>query len=234
MLDVGTGIGRDRARDRRRARRSARHGRSTARPTRSRSPPRTRPARASRCSSPAHDLFDGLPAGPWDLVVSNPPYVDAADLATLQPEVRDWEPHAALSAEGAVEAVARGSVERARARRRTRARGGGGAGGADGRAPRRARLRRGPRHARPRTASIGSSRADVLDATSTRSSGRSVTGSSQCCRPTRSTASSAPPSNDSPPSISTGSRGRAAIQPTAVLFASVDVGARAPPRARRA
>jgi release factor glutamine methyltransferase len=58
----------------------------------------------------AHDLFEGLPDGPWDLVVSNPPYVDAADLATLQPEVRDWEPHAALSAEGAVEAVARGSV----------------------------------------------------------------------------------------------------------------------------
>jgi release factor glutamine methyltransferase len=57
-----------------------------------------------------HDLFDGLPDGPWDLVISNPPYVDEADLAGLQPEVRDWEPHAALSAEGAVEAVARGSV----------------------------------------------------------------------------------------------------------------------------
>jgi release factor glutamine methyltransferase len=57
-----------------------------------------------------HDLFAGLPAGPWDLVVSNPPYVDAADLASLQPEVRDWEPRAALSADGAVEAVARGSV----------------------------------------------------------------------------------------------------------------------------
>jgi release factor glutamine methyltransferase len=58
----------------------------------------------------ARDLFDGAPAGTWDLVVSNPPYVDAADIATLQPEVRDWEPHAALSAEGAIEAVARGSV----------------------------------------------------------------------------------------------------------------------------
>jgi release factor glutamine methyltransferase len=58
----------------------------------------------------AYDLFEGLPDGPWDLVVSNPPYVDAEDIPQLQPEVRDWEPHAALSADGAVEAVARGSV----------------------------------------------------------------------------------------------------------------------------
>lgn len=57
-----------------------------------------------------HDLFQGLPAGPWDLIVSNPPYVDAADLPTLQPEVRDWEPPEALSADGAVEAVAHGAV----------------------------------------------------------------------------------------------------------------------------
>ena len=57
-----------------------------------------------------HDLFEGLPAGPWDLIVSNPPYVDAADLPHLQPEVRDWEPHGALSADGAVEAVARGAA----------------------------------------------------------------------------------------------------------------------------
>ena len=95
----------------------------------------------------SHDLFEGLPAGPWDLVVSNPPYVDAADLATLQPEVRDWEPHAALSAEGAVEAVARGIGEHAGSGRCARARGGGGTGGADGRAACRARVRRRPRHA---------------------------------------------------------------------------------------
>ena len=57
-----------------------------------------------------HDLFTGLPAGPWDLVVSNPPYVGRWDVPALQPEVRDWEPHAALTAEGAVEAVARGAA----------------------------------------------------------------------------------------------------------------------------
>ena len=58
-----------------------------------------------------HDLFEGLPAGPWDLIVSNPPYVDAADLPTLQPEVRNWEPHAALSVAGAVDAVVHGAVQ---------------------------------------------------------------------------------------------------------------------------
>ncbi|MSO96580.1 MAG: peptide chain release factor N(5)-glutamine methyltransferase [Thermoleophilia bacterium] len=56
------------------------------------------------------DLFAGLPPGPWDLIVSNPPYVDASEIPTLQPEVRDWEPHEALTAEGAVAAVARGAV----------------------------------------------------------------------------------------------------------------------------
>jgi release factor glutamine methyltransferase len=56
-----------------------------------------------------HDLFDGLPDGPWDLVVSNPPYVDAADLDTLDLEVRNWEPRIALVGDGATEAVARGA-----------------------------------------------------------------------------------------------------------------------------
>jgi release factor glutamine methyltransferase len=52
------------------------------------------------------DLFDGLPAGPWDLVVSNPPYVRPADIERLAPEVRDWEPRAALVGERASEAIA--------------------------------------------------------------------------------------------------------------------------------
>ena len=57
-----------------------------------------------------HDLFEGLPAGPWDLVVSNPPYVDPAERDALAPEVRDWEPAAALFGSEATRAVARGAV----------------------------------------------------------------------------------------------------------------------------
>jgi release factor glutamine methyltransferase len=38
-------------------------------------------------------------AGKFDIVVSNPPYVDGADLKSLQPEVRDHEPRIALIAE---------------------------------------------------------------------------------------------------------------------------------------
>ncbi len=55
------------------------------------------------------DLFTGLPDGPWDLVVSNPPYVLGAEHDGLQPEVRDWEPREALVGPGATEAVARGA-----------------------------------------------------------------------------------------------------------------------------
>jgi release factor glutamine methyltransferase len=52
------------------------------------------------------DLHDGLPAGPWDLVVSNPPYVDPGDLDGLAPEVRNWEPREALVDDGATRAIA--------------------------------------------------------------------------------------------------------------------------------
>ena len=58
----------------------------------------------------AHDLFGGLPGGPYDLVVSNPPYVEPADVEGLQPEIRDWEPREALVGKGATEAVARGAL----------------------------------------------------------------------------------------------------------------------------
>jgi release factor glutamine methyltransferase len=57
------------------------------------------------------DLFAGLPPRPWDLVVSNPPYVLPEELAELEPEVRDWEPRAALVGVGATEAVSRGAYD---------------------------------------------------------------------------------------------------------------------------
>jgi release factor glutamine methyltransferase len=57
------------------------------------------------------DVFQGLPAGPWELVVSNPPYVDPEDSATLQPEVRDWEPETALFGRDVTATVAAGAVD---------------------------------------------------------------------------------------------------------------------------
>lgn len=45
------------------------------------------------------DWTDGV-AAPFDLVVTNPPYIDEAEMATLEPEVRLHEPAAALSPGG--------------------------------------------------------------------------------------------------------------------------------------
>jgi release factor glutamine methyltransferase len=42
------------------------------------------------------DWWEGV-AGRFDLVVSNPPYIPAAELAGLAPDVLDWEPAGALS-----------------------------------------------------------------------------------------------------------------------------------------
>ncbi len=57
-----------------------------------------------------HDLYAGLPPGPWELVVSNPPYVAPADREALPPEVREWEPPEALFGERALDAVAAGAA----------------------------------------------------------------------------------------------------------------------------
>ena len=51
-------------------------------------------------------LLAGL-AGPFALVVANPPYVLAGELAGLEREVREWEPRLALVDEGQTEALAR-------------------------------------------------------------------------------------------------------------------------------
>ena len=57
-----------------------------------------------------HDLHAGLPAGPWDLVVSNPPYVEPEELDALMPDVRDFEPHLALVGRGITEAIGRAAL----------------------------------------------------------------------------------------------------------------------------
>lgn len=54
--------------------------------------------------------MDGLSAarGPFDLIVSNPPYIDPADAEGLQPEVLAHEPHEALfGGKGGTEVAAR-------------------------------------------------------------------------------------------------------------------------------
>ncbi len=57
--------------------------------------------------------FEGV-GGNFDLIVSNPPYIAAAEMAGLAPEVRDWEPRGALTDEGdglgAYRAIATGAA----------------------------------------------------------------------------------------------------------------------------
>jgi release factor glutamine methyltransferase len=43
------------------------------------------------------DLFEAAGEQTFELIVSNPPYVPAAEISGLQPEVRDHEPYVALS-----------------------------------------------------------------------------------------------------------------------------------------
>jgi release factor glutamine methyltransferase len=60
---------------------------------------------AGRVTLAHHDLTGGLPGGPYDLVVSNPPYVLPEEIDALESEVRDWEPRTALVGRGATEAI---------------------------------------------------------------------------------------------------------------------------------
>ena len=61
---------------------------------------------AARVELVVGDLLQGL-VGPYDLVVSNPPYVRSDEVEALEPEVRDWEPRHALVAPGVTGAIAR-------------------------------------------------------------------------------------------------------------------------------
>ena len=58
-----------------------------------------------------HDLTSGLGKHDFDLVVSNPPYVEPEELDKLMADVRDFEPHVALVGRGATEAVARAALD---------------------------------------------------------------------------------------------------------------------------
>lgn len=51
---------------------------------------------ADRLRLTKSDLFANV-ARRFDVIVSNPPYIDASDMKTLQPEVRLFEPHGALA-----------------------------------------------------------------------------------------------------------------------------------------
>lgn len=63
------------------------------------------------------DLGAALRLDRFDLVVSNPPYVDPREAAALSPEVRDYEPHLALFAPGAGRAMVERLLDDARALR---------------------------------------------------------------------------------------------------------------------
>lgn len=51
---------------------------------------------AARARFVRGDLFEGLGAARFDILVSNPPYIETAALAALDPEVRDHDPRLAL------------------------------------------------------------------------------------------------------------------------------------------
>lgn len=50
---------------------------------------------ASRCGFVACHIADGV-EGPFDLIVSNPPYIARGEISALEPEVRDYDPAIAL------------------------------------------------------------------------------------------------------------------------------------------
>ena len=54
---------------------------------------------ADRITFLAGDLT-ALPVGPFEMIVSNPPYIPSKDWETLMPEVRDYEPRLALDGGG--------------------------------------------------------------------------------------------------------------------------------------
>lgn len=54
---------------------------------------------ADRVNLIVSNWFDAV-AGQFDLIISNPPYIAAAEMAELSPDVRNWEPFLALTPGG--------------------------------------------------------------------------------------------------------------------------------------
>lgn len=75
----------------------------------------TRLGVAGRVVGLAADLAAGLDLARFDLLVSNPPYIDPAELAGLPRDVRDWEPTAALVSPGGGSVLAERLLAAARA-----------------------------------------------------------------------------------------------------------------------
>ncbi|WP_284162843.1 peptide chain release factor N(5)-glutamine methyltransferase [Frigidibacter sp. SD6-1] len=69
----------------------------------------------ARAAFARSDWYQSVP-GRFDLIVSNPPYIAADEMEALAPEVRDWEPHLALTPGGdglgAYRAIAAGAGAR--------------------------------------------------------------------------------------------------------------------------
>ncbi len=103
------------ARSRSRSRTSTR-ARGCSRSTTRRTPSRWRgrtwpgPDLADRVELRAGDLLAGV-EGPFDLVVSNPPYVSPEEYPELQPEIRLYEPYEAVVGDHVWERIARAAPD---------------------------------------------------------------------------------------------------------------------------
>ena len=107
LLDGRRAAGRARRRHRLGRDRAGAQGRDG--PTRASRPATSRPMRSAVARANADrlgleidlaesDLLDAVPGGPFELIVSNPPYISEPEVATLEPEVTEYEPRLATVA----------------------------------------------------------------------------------------------------------------------------------------
>jgi len=73
---------------------------------------------ASRLQLLESNVYECVPEEQFSAIFSNPPYIPAADIGNLQPEVRDFDPHIALTDGGDGLAIIRTIIDGAAARLR--------------------------------------------------------------------------------------------------------------------